>query len=85
MPYVFGLKSLTNRSSEYLNMERQWHDRSPYVNQSLFNPEWIYGVSCYCLRRRALLMKLDDVSNHTEGQQRSDLAPVQCSGLRRKS
>lgn len=26
-------------------MERQWHDRSPYVNQSLFNPEWIYGVS----------------------------------------
>jgi hypothetical protein len=31
--------------SEYLNMERQWHDRSPYVNQSLFNPEWIYGVS----------------------------------------
>lgn len=30
--------------SEYLNMERQWHDRSPYVNQSLFNPEWIYGV-----------------------------------------
>jgi hypothetical protein len=26
-------------------MERQWYDRSPYVNQSLFNPEWIYGVS----------------------------------------
>lgn len=26
-------------------MERQWFDRSPYVNQSLFNPEWIYGVS----------------------------------------
>jgi hypothetical protein len=26
-------------------MERQWHDRSPYVNQSLFNPEWVYGVS----------------------------------------
>jgi hypothetical protein len=25
-------------------MERQWYDRSPYVNQSLFNPEWIYGV-----------------------------------------
>jgi pimeloyl-ACP methyl ester carboxylesterase len=31
-------------SSEYLNMEREWHDRSPYVNQSLFNPEWVYGV-----------------------------------------
>ncbi|KAJ4348953.1 hypothetical protein N0V95_005001 [Ascochyta clinopodiicola] len=32
------------QGSEYLNMERQWHDRSPYVNQSLFNPEWIYGM-----------------------------------------
>ncbi|KAI9710142.1 MAG: hypothetical protein M1820_002944 [Bogoriella megaspora] len=29
---------------DYLNMERQWHDRSPYVNQSLFNPEWVYGM-----------------------------------------
>jgi hypothetical protein len=35
---------LTLGRSEYLNMERSWHDRSPYVNQSLFNPEWIYGV-----------------------------------------
>lgn len=26
-------------------MDRQFHDRSPFVNQSLFNPEWIYGVS----------------------------------------
>jgi pimeloyl-ACP methyl ester carboxylesterase len=25
-------------------MERQWHDRSPFVNQSLFNPEWVYGM-----------------------------------------
>ena len=25
-------------------MERQWYDRSPYVNQALFNPEWIYGM-----------------------------------------
>lgn len=33
------------QGSDYLNMERQWYDRSPYVNQSLFNPEWIYGVS----------------------------------------
>ncbi|KAF2850180.1 alpha/beta hydrolase-like protein [Plenodomus tracheiphilus IPT5] len=32
------------QGSEYLNMERQWHDRSPYVNPSLFNPEWIYGT-----------------------------------------
>jgi hypothetical protein len=35
-------------SSEYLDMERQWYDRCPYVNQSLYNPEWIYGV---CARR----------------------------------
>ncbi|KAI0582353.1 Alpha/beta hydrolase fold family protein [Pyrenophora tritici-repentis] len=32
------------QGSEYLNMERQWHDRSPFVNQSLYNPEWVYGV-----------------------------------------
>ncbi|RYN48218.1 hypothetical protein AA0118_g11901 [Alternaria tenuissima] len=32
------------QGSDYLNMERQWHDRSPVVNQSLFNPEWIYGM-----------------------------------------
>lgn len=30
--------------SDYLNMQRSWNDRSPYVNQSLFNPEWIYGM-----------------------------------------
>ncbi|KAK0279574.1 hypothetical protein LTR35_000331 [Friedmanniomyces endolithicus] len=32
------------QGSDYLNMERQWYDRSPYVNQALFNPEWIYGM-----------------------------------------
>ncbi|KAF1958447.1 alpha/beta-hydrolase [Byssothecium circinans] len=32
------------QGSDYLNMERQWYDRSPYVNQSLFNPEWVYGM-----------------------------------------
>ncbi|KAK4918027.1 hypothetical protein LTR49_014165 [Elasticomyces elasticus] len=32
------------QGSDYLNMDRQWYDRSPYVNQSLFNPEWIYGM-----------------------------------------
>jgi hypothetical protein len=35
--------------SEYLNMERQWYDRSPYVNQSLFNPEWVYGVGIHSI------------------------------------
>ncbi|KAK5002449.1 hypothetical protein LTR28_011409 [Elasticomyces elasticus] len=38
------------QGSDYLNMERQWYDRSPYVNQSLFNPEWVYGVSGYKTR-----------------------------------
>lgn len=46
-----GLAKFT--SSEYLNMERQWHDRSPFVNQSLFNPEWIYGVSIAEARLRS--------------------------------
>ena len=42
--HEFEGSDANDRSSEYLNMERQWHDRSPVVNQSLFNPEWIYGV-----------------------------------------
>lgn len=29
---------------DHLDMPRHWHDRSPYVNQALFNPEWIYGM-----------------------------------------
>lgn len=32
------------QGSDYLNMDRTWNDQSPYVNQSLFNPEWIYGM-----------------------------------------
>ena len=31
-------------SCDYLNMPRQFHDKSPLVNQSLFNPEWVYGM-----------------------------------------
>lgn len=27
-------------------MIREFNDQSPYINQSLFNPEWIYGVCC---------------------------------------
>lgn len=27
-------------------MERQFNDKSPVVNQSLFNPDWIYGMMC---------------------------------------
>jgi hypothetical protein len=45
-------------------MERQWHDRSPYVNQSLFSPEWVYGVSTefYCAASTSLT-GIDDVAN----------------------
>ncbi|KAF2163905.1 hypothetical protein M409DRAFT_57016 [Zasmidium cellare ATCC 36951] len=32
------------QGSDYLDMDRQWNDRSPYVNQALYNPEWIYGM-----------------------------------------
>ena len=31
------------QASEHLNMERNGFDRSPYVNSSLFNPEFVYG------------------------------------------
>ncbi|KAL9114260.1 MAG: hypothetical protein Q9227_001682 [Pyrenula ochraceoflavens] len=33
-----------NRACDYLDMPRRFHDKSPFVNQSLFNPEWIYGL-----------------------------------------
>lgn len=29
---------------DYLTMQRQFNDKSPLVNQSLFNPDWIYGM-----------------------------------------
>jgi len=29
---------------DYLTMDRQFYDKSPVVNQSLFNPDWIYGM-----------------------------------------
>ena len=41
---VGALGTVPLQGSDYLNMERQWHDRSPFVNQALFNPEWIYGM-----------------------------------------
>lgn len=31
---------------DYLTMDRQFNDKSPVVNQSLFNPDWIYGMMC---------------------------------------
>ena len=31
---------------DYLTMERQFQDKSPVVNQSLFNPDWVYGMMC---------------------------------------
>ncbi|GAB1198710.1 hypothetical protein APSETT444_008038 [Aspergillus pseudonomiae] len=32
------------QACDYLAMERQFDDKSPFINQSLFNPNWIYGV-----------------------------------------
>ena len=29
---------------DFLTMDRQFNDKSPVVNQSLFNPDWIYGM-----------------------------------------
>lgn len=29
---------------DYLTMDRQFNDKSPVVNQSLFNPDWVYGM-----------------------------------------
>jgi hypothetical protein len=33
------------QGSDFLDMKRQWYDQTPHHNQSLFNPEWVYGVS----------------------------------------
>lgn len=48
------------QGSDYLNMERQFHDRSPNVNQSLYNPEWVYGMMCLTapLKNRQLIWHL---------------------------
>ncbi|KAL1590718.1 hypothetical protein WHR41_00881 [Cladosporium halotolerans] len=32
------------QGSDFLDMKRQWYDQTPHHNQSLFNPEWIYGM-----------------------------------------
>ncbi|KAL4941981.1 hypothetical protein BDV06DRAFT_193297 [Aspergillus oleicola] len=29
---------------DFLTMKRQFNDKSPLINQSLFNPDWIYGM-----------------------------------------
>ena len=65
-------------SSEYLNMDRQWNDRSPYVNQSLFNPEWVYGVRNMFLHwfTGFVLTLPDDVPNRTSREQTTYLAHV---------
>ncbi|KAI3400724.1 hypothetical protein diail_1933 [Diaporthe ilicicola] len=31
---------------DYITMDRQFNDKSPVVNQSLFNPDWTYGMMC---------------------------------------
>jgi hypothetical protein len=32
-------------SCDHMPTERQSHDQSPYVNQALISPEYVYGVS----------------------------------------
>jgi pimeloyl-ACP methyl ester carboxylesterase len=46
--------------SDYLNMDRLFDDRSPTVNQALWNPEWIYGMMSPSapLRNRQLIWHL---------------------------
>lgn len=37
---VGALGTIPLQGSDYLTMTRGWHDRSPFTNQSLYNPEW---------------------------------------------
>ena len=39
--------SLIEDRCEHLDMHRQTWDRSPFVNQSIFNAEWTYGVGTF--------------------------------------
>lgn len=32
------------QGSDHLDMDRAWGDQSPFTNQALWNPEWIYGM-----------------------------------------
>ena len=41
---VGSMGTIPLQGSDYLNMDRQWNDESPYANQSLYAPEWIYGM-----------------------------------------
>ena len=73
------------QGSDYLDMKRQWYDRTPHHNQSLFNPEWIYGVSRSLLRipskYKSLTKCPDDVSHRTTCQSTACLAPLFRAGL----
>ena len=40
--YAGGVVPL--EACDYIERERQWNDKSPFVNASLFNPEVIYGL-----------------------------------------
>ena len=77
------------QGSDYLNMERQWFDRSPYVNQALFNPEWIYGVSssypALVIFNKTDKFAADDESNRAVGQSSTYLAHILGSRIRNVS
>ncbi|KAI9926588.1 hypothetical protein MW887_004356 [Aspergillus wentii] len=37
--------SIPLQGCEYIDMHREWHDKSPLVNSATLNPEWIYGMT----------------------------------------
>jgi hypothetical protein len=76
------------QGSDFLDMKRQWYDQTPHHNQSLFNPEWIYGVSLPWFSFGSLLgwpivlTVLDDVPDCAAGKPTAHLAPVFRAGVR---
>lgn len=77
------------QGSDFLDMKRQWYDQTPHHNQSLFNPEWIYGVSLTFTPRATPHIKVglrlyipDDVPNCSTRKPPARLAFVFRASLR---
>jgi len=70
--------------SEHLDMNRQYWDKSPFVNQSLFNPEWIYGVSLkQCSPTNTMLIHslADDGSHSAQKKSEPRMAYLFCTSI----
>lgn len=66
-------------------MDRQFHGRPPFVNSSLFNPEWVYGVRGRSSNYAAYVANenlTDDVSNSIDCNEAANLASVLSAGIR---